>query len=86
MAKTKRFIVFVWLWLTPLTVYMPVSLVFAWVGVASGVLARLLDLLGLFFSSSRSQGLSLSEWTLQVVLKGGFSTVTDRLLTQRLSI
>lgn len=60
--------------------------VFSWVGVVSGVLAGLSDLPGLFFSFSQSQDLSLSAWTLHVILKGGFSTVTARLLTQRLSI
>lgn len=41
---------------------------------------------GPLFLSYQSQGLSLSAWSLHVILKGGLSPVTARLLTQRLSI
>lgn len=39
-----------------------------------------------FFSLYQSQDLSLFAWTLHVILNGGLSTVTARLLTQRLNI
>lgn len=64
----------------------PVSLELSWVGVLSGVLPGILDLLGLFCSSYQSQDLSLSAWTPHVIPKGGLSTVTARRLTLRLNI